>query len=891
MSFHADVAGAGGVARRAMPQQLVVARWLVYVLFGATVVGGFGVLLSAAQVDALGGLLLGMLLYAAAPGVTGWLLARRAWTGGNGVRWGLIAVQAWLISGGLANLRDGSVQGLTQLVLPVVILVFLCTKDSREWFRSTPSHRQERPPFSLPHMITWRRDRGQSAVEYTGLVVMVVAIIIALILSGVGGEMSARLKEAICSVVGQSCPADGGGETPQAGDETGDGTDGSVDGGVTTGGTGGTTGGTGGTEGTTGGTGGGTGGTTGGTEGTTGGTGGTEGATGGQNGPGDGPPGTEDDEGGDPTDPYEQIGDDGASQDDDDGGEGDKKKECSGFWGCTLDQLGQVGEGLVVDGLWGDVTDTWDTIIHPIDSVTGLWDYGKTLDDPWHEGTQEAGDKWDRGDYWDALTDWGGSGVDVVAKPLDDMFIGDDVRDSWNRGEETQAVSNVIWNVGSLFIPGYGEVKAAAKLGKLGRLGKIAGAVTEAVDKAKDAAGRARKAVGAGDTKGARDAADEAQDVADDAKKKVEEAGECKLAALGGARLVPYGGGVPRPLGGPGSGTVVLAAAPSAVPVGFVAEDPPTPCKGAEADDAREAQEQADEADRVADAAELGDVAAKVKQTILDARDKSKTPKSDRLNLNEKAIDDLVAKAKDNPDYSKGEYSKEELAAALDDLDGMLKDTSIDTQTRGSLASEVLKAGNRHKLAESMAEVSAARRAVSEAAEGTKVYGAVGGKKGRQTVDMGDGTTVDVSAVDDVDVLYKGKDGNIHAVEVKNTANAATKYTVPAQAKRLADWAKEGGATPPRAARYEIEQKKDWHKIFDGYQTDKKNNVTPGGTPAQTFAENGLGVRIAGQDFTPQQIKAMDDAWNAKSDADKRAALDSGKMNDPKSAMDYLGVS
>ncbi|MFD9543177.1 Flp family type IVb pilin [Streptomyces sp. NPDC060022] len=895
MSFHADVAGAGGVARRAMPQQLVVARWLVYVLFGATVVGGFGLLLSAAQVDALGGLLLGMLLYAAAPGVTGWLLARRAWTGGNGVRWGLIAVQAWLISGGLANLREGSLQGLTQLLLPVVILVFLCTKDSREWFRSASSEREERPPFSLPHMITWRRDRGQSAVEYTGLIVMVVAIIIALILSGVGGEMSARLKEAICSVVGQSCPADnGGGDTTQAGDETGDGTDGSTDGGVTGGDTGGSTGGTGGSTGGTGGSTGGTGGSTGGTEGTTGGTGGTEGTTGGQNGPGDGPPGSEDDEGGDPTDPYEPIGDDGASQDGDDGGDGgdgDKKKECSGFWGCTLDQLGQVGEGLVVDGLWGDVTDTWDTIIHPIDSVTGLWDYGKTLDDPWNEGTQEAGDKWDRGDYWDALTDWGGSGVDVVLKPLDDMFIGDDVRDSWNRGEETQAVSNVIWNVGSLFIPGYGEVKAAAKLGKLGRLGKIAGAVTEAVDKAKDAAGRARKAVGAGDTKGARDAADDAQEVADEAKKKVEEAGECKLAALGGARLVPYGGGVPRPLGGPGSGTVVLAAAPAAVPVGFVAEDGPEPCKGGEADDAREAQEQADEADRVADGAELGDVAAKAKQTILDARDKSKTPKADRLNLNEKGIDNLVAKAKDDPDYSKGEYSKEELAAALKDLDDMLKDPSIDTQTRGSLASEVLKAGDRHKLAESMAEVRAARRAASEAAEGTKVFGAVGGKKGRQTVDMGDGTTVDVSAVDDVDVLYKGKDGNIHAVEVKNTANAATKYTVPAQAKRLADWAKQDGASPPRAARYEIEQKKDWHKIFDGYQTDKKNNVTPGGTPAQTFAENGLDVRIAGQDFTPQQIKAMDDAWNAKSDADKQAALGSGKMNDPKSAMDYLGVS
>lgn len=49
-------------------------------------------------------------------------------------------------------------------------------------------------------------------------------------------------------------------------------------------------------------------------------------------------------------------------------------------------------------------------------------------------------------------------------------------------------------------------------------------------------------------------------------------------------------------------------------------------------------------------------------------------------------------------------------------------------------------------------------------------------------------------------------------------------------------------------------------------------------------------MRIAGQDFTPQQIKAMDDAWNAKPDGEKRDALSSGKMNDPKAAMDYLGV-
>nr|WTB33314.1 hypothetical protein OG781_30980 [Streptomyces sp. NBC_00830] len=61
--------------------------------------------------------------------------------------------------------------------------------------------------------------------------------------------------------------------------------------------------------------------------------------------------------------------------------------------------------------------------------------------------------------------------------------------------------------------------------------------------------------------------------------------------------------------------------------------------------------------------------------------------------------------------------------------------------------------------------------------------------------------------------------------------------------------------------------------------------------PAQTIADNGLGARIARQDVTPKQLKVMDAAWNSKTDAEKRAARDSGKMKDPKSAMEYLGVS
>jgi hypothetical protein len=61
------------------------------------------------------------------------------------------------------------------------------------------------------------------------------------------------------------------------------------------------------------------------------------------------------------------------------------------------------------------------------------------------------------------------------------------------------------------------------------------------------------------------------------------------------------------------------------------------------------------------------------------------TPKSERYSLSEGAIDKLAAKAKENPDLSRGEFGKGELVSALDDLTDMLNDKRIDTQSRGSL--------------------------------------------------------------------------------------------------------------------------------------------------------------------------------------------------------------
>jgi hypothetical protein len=521
----------------------------------------------------------------------------------------------------------------------------------------------------------------------------------------------------------------------------------------------------------------------------------------------------------------------------------------------------------------------------PIDTVKGIGDYGRQLGDDWSKNSKDAGRKWSDGDYGGALWDWTGASVKTGGTVLYDLFIGDDVAKDWNNGDKTRAVSHVLWNVGSLFIPGYDGAKIVEKVGDLGKIGKL-GKLGELAEKAAKAAEDAKRAAKAGDVAGAEKAAKEADDAAEEAEKKAEKTG-CTIGAP--SRRIPYDGNGPDTpgtgtlTGSPGTGSTVLAAGGS--PYVVLAEDGCDEDAKKEAEDARK---KADEADAAARAADLQHAADELKKVIADARDKQKTPRNERFTLDEKKIDDLVAKAKDSPDLSKGEIGKVELTQSLKDLADALKNTTIDSQSRGSLGGPVLRAGNRYQLAEAMAEVKAATRAADDAAEGTKVYAGVGVKKGRQTVDMGDGTTADLSGIDDADVVYKGKDGTLNVVEVKNTGQAATQASIRAQAQKLADWQK---ANPGRKARYEIETQDGWDKVFDGFQKDKKTGQVPGGTPAQTLAENGLDLRVAGQDISPQQLKAMNDAWSGKTPAERQAARDSGKMKDPKTAMQYLGVS
>ena len=505
-----------------MPTALSSALILVHVLFAITIVGGLGLLLTATSYDTLDGGVLALLTYAAAPGTLGWWLARRSREGGVRVRRGLVAVQVWLILSGVANLVAGSAHGGTQLVLPVLVLCFLLRPESRRWYELPEFDRAERRPFSLPRMIRLRRDDGQTAVEYAGLVAIVAALIMALLVSGLGTQIYGGLEAQVCKVTGMGCPAPSGGATDVRAD-SGDGT-----------------------------------------------------ATPDQK-----------------TDGADDKTDDNSSDENDDG----CFSGVGAFFGCAGNQIEQAGQGLFVDGVWGDVTGIYDMVRHPLDTLKGIGDYGKQLGHGWMENSKGARDKWSKGDYLGAVLGWGGASLKTGGTVLYDVFIGDDAADDWKNGDHTRAVSHVLWNIGSLFIPGYDVAKVGEKVGGLGKLGRL-GKLGELAEKAGEAAEDAKRAARAGDAAGAEKAAKEADDAAEEAEKKARQSG-CTISAPG--RRIPYDGTAPAGqgtlTGSSGTGTAVLAAGASGSPYVVLAED------GCDEDAKKEAEEtrkQADEADEAA---------------------------------------------------------------------------------------------------------------------------------------------------------------------------------------------------------------------------------------------------------------------------------------------------
>ncbi|MFH9689693.1 alpha/beta hydrolase [Streptomyces sp. NPDC017413] len=415
-----------------MPRPLQAVLILLHVLFVATLVGAIRALSTASSVDAVDGYLLGLLLYASLPGIGAFVLSLYVRKGGLRVWYGLLAVQTWIVLGALAELSGGAeAGGVARLVMPTAAIVLLCRPGSRRWFRSGLEQRAEQRLFSFARMMKLRRDAGQTALEYLGLVLVVVALVGGLTATGTGRQLTAEIRSAICELTGGSCPApghddvagggsaDGSGSGSGSGNSAGDsgghddapgaGTDGGAGAG---GGEGGDesslTGGTGGT------------GSSGGTA-TTGSTDGVGGDSGGTGSGGSGP--------GDTVGSGDTSGTQGGDRGGDQGGGAfppsdaivpvDAGRPAGPNGGGFLD-------GFLGDGLGGDVQGVVDAVLRPGES-------GQRIVDQWGRGTQGAGEKWERGDYVGAAWDWnkavGGAGAGL-AIPGSGARVDAEVRDA-----------------------------------------------------------------------------------------------------------------------------------------------------------------------------------------------------------------------------------------------------------------------------------------------------------------------------------------------------------------------------------------------------------------------------------------------------------------------------
>ncbi|MFF9567772.1 alpha/beta hydrolase [Streptomyces sp. NPDC014685] len=398
---------------------------LVRLLFVVTVVGAFDALTVASSIDAVDGRLLGMVLYASLPGITGFVLSFHLHTGGIWIRRGLVAVHAWLLLGALATLNDAeNGRGVTQLVLPVVVLVLLSRAQSRAWFRLAPEQRAEKQRFSFVRMAKWRRDTGQTAMEYLGMILVVVALIGGLVATGIGGQLTGEIRNAICQLTGSGCAPPGGDVVAGDGNGNGGGSgsgggDGATSGAGTEGAT--VTGGSGSSGGNgSGGNGSGSGGSGSGGADTAGGsdsTGGSVGSGGSGSTGGSGISGGSGGSGG--------SGETGGSEGlgGSEGTDGSSTEVNAGRQnpvdGSTGESEGGFLSGVVGDdGLMGDISGAIDTIAHPVDTVKGVVDQ-------YSQAAKKAGGKWDKGQFiaaaWDASKGGGafsgmpGSGTRVDA--------------------------------------------------------------------------------------------------------------------------------------------------------------------------------------------------------------------------------------------------------------------------------------------------------------------------------------------------------------------------------------------------------------------------------------------------------------------------------------------
>ncbi|GAA3730854.1 hypothetical protein HDA32_005593 [Spinactinospora alkalitolerans] len=116
--------------KRELPPDVKVVRVLLFVLAGLSAVGVVAALvLAGAVTDAL----IGALLWAVFPGVLSLVFGLRLPKGGRVLFWSIVVLQALNLFLAVGNLSEG-VQGFTQMLIPVLTLVFVLRAPSRRFF-------------------------------------------------------------------------------------------------------------------------------------------------------------------------------------------------------------------------------------------------------------------------------------------------------------------------------------------------------------------------------------------------------------------------------------------------------------------------------------------------------------------------------------------------------------------------------------------------------------------------------------------------------------------------------------------------------------------------------------------------------------------------------------
>ncbi|MFI6517208.1 hypothetical protein ACIBF1_16760 [Spirillospora sp. NPDC050679] len=113
-----------------MPKTVKTIRILMFVVAGITLVTTVAFMITVGVSAAS----LGAAVWAAFPGVLSLVLALRIPQGRTGLRRGIIALEIFYILLSFSRLGQGDPRGLTNMVLPIAILVLLFRSEVKEYF-------------------------------------------------------------------------------------------------------------------------------------------------------------------------------------------------------------------------------------------------------------------------------------------------------------------------------------------------------------------------------------------------------------------------------------------------------------------------------------------------------------------------------------------------------------------------------------------------------------------------------------------------------------------------------------------------------------------------------------------------------------------------------------